>query len=73
MKLAIRNHRRTLGILALAIFAVVAVAWLLLRPGETPAGQPPLVTVDSASLEALRGDFNRDSSQTRIIVLLSPT
>jgi hypothetical protein len=68
-----RNRRRTLGILALVVVLVLTVAWLLLRPGEAPAGQPPLVTLDPTSLEALRADFNRDSNLTRIIVLLSPT
>lgn len=71
--MVIRNRRRTLGIPALVIVLALAVAWVLLRPGETPAGQPPIVTLDSTSLEALRADFNGDSNQARIIVLLSPT
>lgn len=68
-----KNRRRTLGILALVLVLVLGIAWFLFGPGETPAGQPPLVTLDSASLEALRADFNRGSNQTRMIVLLSPT
>jgi hypothetical protein len=51
----------------------LGIAWFLLRPGEAPAGQPPLVTLDSASLGTLRAYFNRDVNQTRVIVLLSPT
>ena len=70
---AITNRRRAVGILALLVILVLSAAWLLLRPGEAPAGQPPLVTLESASLQALRADFNRDSKHTRLIVLLSPT
>ena len=68
-----KSSRRTLGILAMAILVALAVAWVVLGPGEAPAGQPPLVTVDLSSLEAFRAEFNRDSSQARVIVLLSPT
>ena len=67
------SNRRTLGIFTIAILVALAVAYVLLGPGEAPAGQPPLVTVDLLSLEALRGEFNRESSQPRVIVLLSPT
>jgi hypothetical protein len=69
----IMNKRRTLGTLVIALLTALAVAWVILGPGEAPAGQPPLVTVDSTSLETLRSEFNRDSSQPRVIVLLSPT
>ena len=68
-----KSSRRPLGILAMAILVALAVAWVVLGPGEAPAGQPPLVTVDLSSLEAFRAEFNRDSSQARVIVLLSPT
>jgi hypothetical protein len=38
-----------------------------------PAGQPPLATLDVASLDTLRSDFNAHADKVRIIVLLSPT
>ena len=68
-----RLSRRILSVFALVIVAVLVVAWSALRPGEAPNGQPPLVILDSSSLEALRADFNRDSNLARIIVLLAPT
>jgi hypothetical protein len=68
-----KSNRRTLGVLAVVVAVVVGIAWFLLGPGEAPAGQPPLVALDAASLEALRADFNRDSNHARVIVLLSPT
>ena len=73
VKMVLKSNRRTLGTLAIAILVTLAIAWFVLRPGEAPPGQPPLVTVDLTSLEALRAEFNRDSSQARMIVLLAPT
>ncbi len=68
-----RLSRRVLGGFALVIVVALVAAWSVLRPGEAPNGQPPLVILDSSSLEALRADFNRDSNLARIIVLLAPT
>ena len=73
VKVVMKRNRRTLGTLAIAILVALAIAWLVLGPGEAPAGQPPLVRVDINSLESLRADFNRDSKHARVIVLLSPT
>lgn len=73
MRAAMRSKRRSLAVLAVVVALVLGLAWFLLGPGEAPAGQPPLVTLDLNSLEALRAEFNRDSKQGRVIVLLSPT
>ena len=54
-----KNTRRTFGVAGLVVL-IAAVAWnYRLAPGEAPAGQPALVTIDAASLEGLRADFNR--------------
>jgi hypothetical protein len=59
--------------IAAAILVTVALgAWYLGRP-HVPAGQPPLVTLDTASVGALREAFNRDTDYVRIIILQSPT
>jgi len=68
-----KSSRRALGVVAVVIVLGLGIAWFLLGPGDAPAGQPPLVTIDLNSLESLRADFNRDSNQARVIVLLSPT
>lgn len=68
-----KGNRRTLGVLAVVMALVLGIAWFLLGPGEAPARQPPLVTLDSTSLLALREEFNRNVSHARVIVLLSPT
>jgi hypothetical protein len=73
MRVGVKSNRRTFGVLAIVVALVVGVAWFLLGPGEAPAGQPPLVTLDLSSLEEFRAEFNRDSNQPRVIVLLSPT
>jgi hypothetical protein len=62
---------------ALLVAAVVLVVALAVRyhftGHQVPAGQPPLADLTTASLNSLRGDFNRASDQIRIILLLSPT
>jgi len=68
-----KNPRRTVGVAALVVFIAAAVGWYRFAPGEAPAGQPPLVTIDAPALEGLKADFNRHSNETRVIVLLSPT
>jgi hypothetical protein len=37
------------------------------------AGPPPLVEMNPEVLSQLQANFNRESSKTRIILLLSPT
>jgi hypothetical protein len=66
-----RKLRGTL--LVLLIILGSAAAWWRYSPRTVPAGQPPLVTLDTASLSTLRDDFNRAGDDVRIIVLLSPT
>ena len=67
------NTRRTRIVLAVVVLLVVAVVYRYFGTSQAPAGQPPLATLDAASLESLRADFNRSVAETRIIVLLSPT
>lgn len=68
-----KNRRRTSVLVTLLIVLAAAVLWYRFAPGEAPPGQPALVTLDSTSLQTLRADFNRDGSQARVIILLSPT
>jgi hypothetical protein len=59
--------------IAASLLVIVALgAWYLRRP-HVPDGQPPLVTLDTASVAALRDAFNRDADHVRIIILQSPT
>jgi hypothetical protein len=69
----IKNARRTFGVAGLVVLIAAVVAWYQFAPGEVPAGQPPLVTIDAAALEGLRAEFNRNADEATLIVLLSPT
>ena len=69
-------NRRRLLLLVLSIVVIIgvgALAWLNLATHYTPAGQPPLTTLDAGSLGALKAEFNRAAAGSRMIVLLSPT
>jgi hypothetical protein len=66
------TRARRIVLLLLGVFAVV-LSWYSYGPRVVPAGQPPLATLDKASLDSLRSDFNHARDGTRIIVLLSPT
>ena len=68
-----KNRPRTFGLVALVVVLAAALVWYRFAPGEAPAGQPPLVALDTTSLDSLRADFNRDVNQVRLILLLSPT
>ena len=61
--------------LFLALLAVLlgAFAWYLWAERHPPAGQPPLVTLDTVNLDTLRGEFNGHADKVRIVILLSPT
>jgi hypothetical protein len=43
------------------------------RTGHAPAGQLPLVEMNTSALSALQSEFNRTSADLRVILLLSPT
>ena len=60
-------------IVLLAALGAGTFAWVRFATHYTPAGQPPLATLDNNSLATLKADFNRASGETRIIALLSPT
>jgi hypothetical protein len=69
------TRRKLLRILLVVIAATVVsvFAWVRFATHDTPTGQPPLTTLDAATLATLKADFNRAASETRIVVLLSPT
>ena len=64
---------RTLVIVVLLAGLFGAFGWYRWAERHVPAGQPPLATLDVASLDTLRSDFNAHADKVRIIVLLSPT
>jgi len=57
------------------VFAVVilAVAFYLWGASSTPSGQPPLVSLNEGNISEFQQSFNAAVSDTRIVLLLSPT
>jgi hypothetical protein len=56
---------------------VIAVALLLVYyfylGSSAPAGQQPLVRLDSSNIESLKQSFNESKDSVRVMVMLSPT
>jgi hypothetical protein len=56
-----------------AAMVVLAVAFYLWGSSHTPPGQPPLMSLNEASVLDFQQSFNVANSDTRIVLLLSPT
>jgi hypothetical protein len=65
--------RRRAFSLTVLVALGAAFVWWQFGTRIVPPGQPPLVTLDSTSVAALRDDFNRAAGDVRIVILLSPT
>ena len=65
--------KRTWSIALAAASVVILGGIYFTRTGHAPAGQPPLVEMNGATLSALQAEFNRTSDKLRVILLLSPT
>ena len=55
------------------VVAILAVAFYLWGSSSTPAGQPPLVSLNERNISEFQQSFNAAVSGTRIVLLLSPT
>jgi hypothetical protein len=57
------------------VFAVVilAITFYLWGSSSTPPGQPPLVSLNEGNISEFQQSFNDAVSDTRIVLLLSPT
>ncbi len=62
--------KRSLLALAVLLASVFLAVYLDTRPRLAP-GQAPLA--DLENIETLRTQFNRDTGQVRLIILVSPT
>ena len=65
------TRRSTLWVVV--AIAVLAVAFYLWGSSHTPPGQPQLVSLDKANVIDFQQSFNAAASDTRIVMLLSPT
>ena len=57
------------------VFAIVilVVGFSFWESNSTPPGQPPLVALNEANFPQFQQSFNAAASNTRIVLLLSPT
>jgi len=57
------------------VFAVVilVIGFYLWGSSSTPSGQPALVSLNEANVSQFQQNFNAAISNTRIVLLLSPT
>jgi hypothetical protein len=51
----------------------VTIGFYLWGSSSTPPGQPPLVSLNEANVSHFQQSFNAAISNTRIVLLLSPT
>ena len=65
------TRRRALGLLF--AIGILAVGFYLWGSSSTPAGQPPLVSLREANVSKFQQTFDAAISNTRIVLLLSPT
>lgn len=57
----------------LFVIAILAVGFYLWGSSSTPPGQPRLVSLNEANLSQFQQSFNSAISNTRVVLLLSPT
>ena len=67
------STRKRIIILAVLGAVLIVGSWWRFGGHDTPVGQPPLLTIDAAGLEAFKTAFNAASGNTRVIVIISPT
>ena len=53
--------------------AILAAGFYLWGSSSTPPGQPPLVSLNESNVSVFQQHFNAAVSNTRIVLLLSPT
>ena len=64
--------KRTILVAAIAVFGLLAIAYLW-GPSSVPAGQEPLTVLSNGDLREFAAAFDRDADVPRLVLLLSPT
>lgn len=65
------SRKRALWLLF--VLVLLLVGFYLWGSSSTPPGQPPLVLLNEANVSQFQHSFNSAISNTRIVLLLSPT
>ena len=58
---------------AILLVALLLAGYVAFRPRHTPAGQPPLMSINSETLPEFQRRFNETADKVRVLLLLSPT
>jgi len=61
------------GLLAVVIALALLLVYYFYLGSSAPAGQQPLVRLDSSKIESLKQSFNESKDSVRVMVMLSPT
>jgi hypothetical protein len=68
------KHKRIVyGLVAVVIAIAMFVVYYLYIGSSAPAGQQPLVHLDTSNVESLKQSFNESKHSVRVMVMLSPT
>jgi hypothetical protein len=57
----------------IVVIGLLVIVFYLWGSTHTPVGQPPLVSLNQANVAQFQQSFNAAISDTRIVLLLSPT
>lgn len=68
-----RKHSFLIVALALSLLLVGVGGWFVLTDQRVPSGQASLTSLDNASVDVVKDQFNRSADRIRIVLLLSPT
>jgi hypothetical protein len=61
------------GIVAVVIAVALLLVYYFYLGSSVPAGQQPLVRLDTSNIESLKQSFNDSKDSIRVMVMLSPT
>ena len=61
------------ALLLFLVIAILVVGFYFWGSSSVPPGQPPLVSLSEANVSQFQQSFNAAISNTRIVLLLSPT
>ena len=61
------------SVLAAAAFLILYAVYYLYGGSTVPAGQKPLLSLNSSNLSSLKDAFNGSANSVRVLVMLSPT
>jgi hypothetical protein len=74
MEVEMKRRRTIFAVLGVVVLLLAcSLAYYLYGGSTAPAGQQPLVYLNSSNLSSLKYAFNGSSDSVRVLVMLSPT